>query len=178
MTGCFGLKNCMPSRIATNTTVNTSREFVSCFPPCWLGFLYSAKRLPVAFNFRTAFQRKRFHYQARPAVDAGFSAVSIVPRRFWGSTCRDGSRRCGYTYPTRFYLPLAGCKGGSRHAPQPSQRASTKISAHEVLTVPDRTRHAAPCGSMDDNARFAASPSRNRAANHGAPPRSRHTPNR
>ncbi len=44
----------MPSKIATNTTVNTSRELVSCFPPCWLGFLYSAKRLPVTFNFRTA----------------------------------------------------------------------------------------------------------------------------
>ncbi len=41
-------------------------------------------------------------------MEAEFSAVSIVPRRFWGSTCRDGSRRCGYTYPTRFYALLAG----------------------------------------------------------------------
>jgi hypothetical protein len=74
----------MPSRIAANTTLNTSRELVSCFPPCWLGFLYSAKRLPVTFNFRTAFQRKRFHHQAMPKGNAEFSAVSIVPRRFLG----------------------------------------------------------------------------------------------
>ena len=85
-------------------------------------------------------QRKRFHGQAVPAVDAGFSAVSIVPRRFWGSTCRDGSRRCGYTYPTRFYLPLAGSKGGSsrlRHARR-SHRDKTgrrKHLRHRVKTA-------------------------------------------
>jgi hypothetical protein len=49
-------------------------------------------------------QRKRFHNQAVPAVKAGFSAVSIVPRRFQGFDVPGRFAQSGYTYPTRFYL--------------------------------------------------------------------------
>jgi hypothetical protein len=100
-------------------------------------------------------QRKHFHNQAMPEVNAGFSAVSIVPRRFGDSTFRDGSRRCGYTYPTRFYLRLAGCEEGSTEPHSKGESPKTKNTAHEALTALDRNRPAAPCGSMDGSAKLS-----------------------
>lgn len=124
------------------------------------------------------FQRKRFHDQGRPAVEAEFSAVSIVPRRFWGSACRDGSRRCGYTYPTRFCLRLAGWRTGAMQLLWPRPLDQPKFPSVEGLTVPDRSRQNALCGSTDDSGKFSRSPFHTRAASRNALPQWPHTLNR